>query len=124
MLRSKEEILAELDSTLNQLLLNIETVSNASLSDLSETEMQAMHKTQESLLARFMHMNDLIKESERKKLQEKKTRELTQLQEKLKKFSDLNTSFIQSVSSELSPTAPMPCKKPRIGKNRRRLKIS
>ena len=124
MLRSKEEILAELDSTLNQLLLNIEAVSNVSLSDLSETEMQAMHKTQESLLARFMHMNDLIKESERKKLQEKKTSELTQLQEKLKKFSDLNTSFIQSVSSELSSTAPMPCKKPRIGKNRRRLKIS
>lgn len=122
MFRSKEEILAELDSTLNQLLLNIETVSDVSLSELSETEMQAMHKTQESLMARFMHTSDLIKEKERKKLQE--TNALIKLQDKLKKFSELNTSFIKSVSSELSSTSPMPRKKPRIGKNRKGLKTS
>jgi len=122
MFRSKEEILAELDSTLNQLLLNIETVSDVSLSEISETEMQAMHKTQESLMARFMHTSELIKENERKKLQE--TNVLIKLQEKLKKFSELNTSFIKSVSSELSSTSPMPRKKPRIGKNRKGLKTS
>lgn len=124
MFRSKEEILAELDSTLDQLLVNVETVNNVSPTDLSEIELQAIHKTQESLLARFMHTSDLLKETESKKLELNKKSELFQLKEKLRKFGELNTSFIESVSSELSEAGPLPKKKPRIGKNRRRLKIS
>ena len=121
MLRSKEEILAELDSTLNQLLINIEIVSDVLPSDLSELEIHAMHKTQESLLARFMHMNDLIKDEERKKLQKKHT---NTLEAKLKKFGELNASFIESITTELSSSGPKYQKKPRIGKNRKGLKIS
>ena len=120
MLRSKEEILAEIDSTLNQLLINIEIVSDVLPSDLSETEISALHKTQESLLARFMHMTDLIKDSERKKLQEKQT---TEIQSKLKKFGELNASFIESITNELSSSTARQ-KRPRIGKNRKSLKIS
>jgi hypothetical protein len=120
MLRSKEEILAEIDSTLNQLIINIEIVSDVLPSDLSETEIHAMHKTQESLLARFMHMNDLIKDEERKKLQEKQT---SAIEAKLKKFGELNASFIESITTELSSSLKHE-KRPRIGKNRKGLKIS
>jgi hypothetical protein len=121
MFRSKEEILAELDSTLDQLLVNIKAVHAVSPADLSEIEVQALHKTQESLLARFMHTSDLLKGKSKEAQQDN---ELLTLQEKLKKFGELNISFIEQVSLQLSDIGPLPKKKPRIGKNRKRLKIS
>lgn len=116
MSRSKEEILAELDSTLDQLIVNVETANTVSPTDLSEVELQAIHKTQESLLARFMRTSDLLNETQKSKFSD--------LQEKLKKFGDLNTSFIESISSQLFEAGPLPKKKPRIGRNRKGLKIS
>ena len=116
MFKSNDEILAELHETINQLLLNVQTAKEVSVTDLSETEIEALHKTQESLLARFSHMNELIKESDRKKWEDKNRYEVDQLDEKCKKFSLLNKTFIESICCSQAVRR----KKPRIGKNRKR----
>ncbi|NDD58301.1 MAG: hypothetical protein EBZ47_03480 [Chlamydiae bacterium] len=123
MFGSNEEILEELDSTLNQLITNVRTFEKVAVSDLSEDEIYAIQCTQESLMARFIHMNELIKDKDRKKIENKKNSELNALYVKLEAFSQVNSTLYKKVSSSLNTTGPLVKKKPRIGKNRKRLKI-
>lgn len=80
-----EEILQEIDATLDQLIRNASAIQSASIKDLSDTEIEAFQKTQESLLQHFIHMDQLLeakrkgigaldKKSSSYKIQEKRTR--------------------------------------------------
>ena len=51
-----EEILLEIDGTLDQLIRNAEVIQKVDMLDLTETEIEAFKKTQESLLQHLMHM--------------------------------------------------------------------
>ena len=51
MIKSGEEILADIDATLDQLILNAQVAHQTTLYVLSENEQESYHKTQESLLA-------------------------------------------------------------------------
>lgn len=53
-----EEILIEIDATLDSLIRNAEALRGAELSDLSEFEIDAFQKTQESLLHHLLHMDE------------------------------------------------------------------
>jgi hypothetical protein len=68
MIRSGEEILADIDTTLDQLIQNAEVIR---YDYLCENEIEALQKTQESLLARLIHM-DLLLDNEQKKIPVKK----------------------------------------------------
>jgi hypothetical protein len=119
MFYSKNEILSELESTLNQLIHNIQTLNNVDIDDISSFEMVAMNKTQESLLVKCLHISEQLKT---RKKGESSFKEQT-IHDKLHHFGKLNADFLKKISSQKTDTGPMTRKKPRIGKNRKRLKI-
>lgn len=52
-----EEILQEIESTLDQLICNAEAIQGIELETLQEVELSAFEKTQESLLEHLLHMD-------------------------------------------------------------------
>lgn len=89
---SDENILADIDATLDQLIQNADVVAKVPLCHLQEIEIDALQKTQESLLARLVHMDDLLGS---KKIE----KECVQIREKISHFSKLNARLINSVAS-------------------------
>jgi hypothetical protein len=86
-----QDILLEIDETLNQLILNAEVIQKVDLEDLSETEIDAFQKTQESLLHHLMHMDKrLISKRNSVKKQDKKS---NTIQEKLIRFERMRSSY-------------------------------
>ena len=108
MLRSKEEVLADIDATLDQLICNAEVIDRIEVRELSETEVEGFQKTQESLLARLIHMDDLL---DKKKGMLRKKPSST-IEEKLIRFSELNEKLICTVKERFQ-------KKPRVHRHRK-----
>jgi hypothetical protein len=96
MLKNGEEILADIDTTLDQLIHNAEALRMAPLQTLEEAEVVAMQKIQESLLAHLLHMDGLLDRDEKKQLLQKKAKK--ELQEKIAHFSRLNAQLIDNVA--------------------------
>ena len=93
-----EDILLEIDGTLDQLIRNAEVIEKVDLKDLSETEIEAFKKTQESLLQHLMHMDEFFAAKRNDlKLQDKKSATF-KIQEKLLKFEKMKTSYHKSLS--------------------------
>lgn len=105
--RKQEEILAELDATLDQLILNASIIEKSNLYVLEAIEVDSLQKTQESLMARFSHTQEHLDEKTSLKKREK-------LQEKLAQFGLLNANLIESLSKQITP---------RIGRNRKKSKV-
>ncbi len=92
-----EEILSEIDTTLDQLIRNAETVQGADLCDLSEIEIDAFQKTQESLLHHLMHMDEVY-ETKKKNLRIPNKKSVSyQIQEKLTHFEKLKDDINISI---------------------------
>ena len=96
MIRSGEEILADIDCTLDQLIRNAEALRTVSVQTLAETEVEALQKTQESLLAHILHMNELLDSDKKQQLMRKKA--AVDLQGKIAHFSRLNARLITDVA--------------------------
>lgn len=64
-----EEILFEIDETLERLVRNAEALQEAEKSRLSEVELEAFQKTQESLVHHLLHMDELFQSHKKKPLQ-------------------------------------------------------
>lgn len=99
MIRSGEEILADIDATLDQLIENADVIKHISLNSLYTSEVEALQKTQESLLARLVHMNDLLKGN--KSEESAKKEPLNQIEHKILHFSKLNAQIIHQVSGKI-----------------------
>ena len=97
-----EEILLEIDSTLDRLILNAEAIQNVKLEELSETELEAFQKTQESLLQHFIHMDQFLEtKTKNLRVQDKKSSR-NQIQEKLLRFEKLKNSYHKEINHTLS----------------------
>jgi hypothetical protein len=87
-----EEILTEIDTTLERLIRNAETLNGVDLADLSETELDAFQKTQESLFHHLLHM-DHVFETKRKSLSIKNEKSVAyRIQKKHERFEKLSIS--------------------------------
>jgi hypothetical protein len=87
-----KEILTEIDATLERLIRNAETLNGFSLTDLSEIELEAFQKTQESLLHHLLRF-DQEYETERKSLTKINERSVAfKIQQKYQRFEKLTTS--------------------------------
>ena len=88
-----EEILTEIDVTLDSLIRNAEAMHSAQLCDLSDIEIDAFQKTQESLLHHFLYMDKAF-ETKRKnaRIPNKKSASY-KIQEKLEKFEKLKSEI-------------------------------
>ncbi len=92
-----EEILSEIDATLERLIRNVETIDGANLTDLTEAEIDAFQKTQESLLHHLMHM-DHVFETKRNSLSIKNERSIAyNIQKKHELFEKLTASVKNNI---------------------------
>lgn len=92
-----EEILSEIDATLDQLIRNAEALQGIDVHDLSDLELDAFQKTQESLLHHFLHM-DRVFETKRKNLRIPNQKSSSyKIQEKLKRFEKLKEDVSKSI---------------------------
>lgn len=88
-----EDILLEIDQTLDQLIRNAETIQKVNVNELTETEVDGFQKTQESLLQHLLHMDEfLVAKRNSLKLQNKKSANF-KIQEKLLKFEKMKNSY-------------------------------
>ena len=114
MLYYQEDILFQLGTTLDQLIQNANLLKQKNLQTLSDREIDLLHKTQESLVAKFFHTKEHLigKAQIRSK----------QLERKIQQLQDLNISLSEGFSEKLrkSPTIGLA----RIGRNRKRSKSS
>lgn len=120
MLSTGEEILADIDQTLDQLIENADIINCISFNALFTSEVQALQKTQESLMARLMHMHELL-EKDQKQQTTKKINPLNQIEKKLKEFGQLNARLIEYLVQKVKTSQQV--KKPQIRPYRKRQPI-
>ena len=92
-----EEILLEIDGTLDRLIQNAEAIENIDLCDLSEMELDAFQNTQESLLQHLLTMDQYLvdkKDSLKKPL---KNSSNLKLRTKLLRFEKIKKSYSKSL---------------------------
>ena len=120
-----EEILADIDATLDQLIENANVINQISLNSLFQDEVDALQKTQESLLSRLINMQSLLDNNSQKKKPLSKKTNIAPIQKKISCFSKLNALLIKQVSNHFKAReiAGKKIKKPVIGKNRKQLKV-
>ena len=88
----RRELLNEIDATLDQLIKNAAALTEVSSDPLYNTEVEALQKMQESLLARLLHLDCFLKEKK-----EGKTEHI--IYDKLTIFSELSSSLAKKVQS-------------------------
>lgn len=94
-MKTTEEILAHIDTTLDQLIANAKVLDPKISPFLFENELEALQKMQESLLAHFLHMGNVLTSKKKAKTLESKG-----IQSKLATFSRLNQKLIARLSSQ------------------------
>lgn len=90
-----EDILSEIDSTLDRLIQNAEAFQKVEPNTLSEFECDAFQKTQESLLHHLIHMNQFL-ETKRETIKTHQNKNAScELKQKLAKFEKIRSSCTQ-----------------------------
>lgn len=88
-----EDVLTEIDVTLDQLIQNAEAIQNVELNELSEMEIDAFKKTQESLVQHLIHMDQFLEKKRTSlKVPDKRSAGF-KIQEKLLKFEEMKSSY-------------------------------
>ncbi len=118
--KSGEEILADIDHTLDQLIRNAHMLKQVSEQEAFATYSARMHKTQTSLAARVMHMEDLLLESGIQTEEESPLYE--EIQTKIAQYKKLNNRMLDILSNRFKKAQTSA--KPRIGRNRKLAKNS
>jgi len=110
-MKSHEEILADIDMTLDQLIKNAQ-ISAISGHQLHHSELEALQKTQESLIAHLLHMNIMVEKEKGELVLKKNQLRQKEFEKKIQTFERLNTKLVQTMKKHLT-------RKPRIGRNRK-----
>lgn len=109
MQKSGEEILADIDHTLDQLIHNAHLLKQISEKEAFASYSARMHKAQLSLAARIMHMEELLD------LGDESTPIYEAIQRKIVQYKKLNNQMLDFLANKFN--------KPRIGRNRKRSRI-
>ncbi len=117
MIRSGEEILADIDGTLDQLIENADVLKQISLTTLYVNEVEALQKTQESLLARLVHMNDFLKSQKLEESQEP----FESIEKKILRFGKLNAQIIHHAAAKMRRAKKS--RQPHVRPHRRKVKV-
>ena len=108
-----KEVLNEMDATLDQLIQNAKALQGVDMQYLSEIEIDAFQKTQESLLHHLLHMDEVFEtKSKSLRIPNKKSASY-KIQEKLKHFEQLK----QNVGNQVKSAEK---KHPILGKRRKK----
>jgi hypothetical protein len=101
-----EEILLEIDETLDRLIQNAEAIGQVDPSDLSDVEIDAFQKTQESLLHHLIHMDEELA-AKQVAIPDKRSSRY-RIQEKRSQFERLKQSYHATLAEARRPYAMMP----------------
>lgn len=97
-----EEIYIEIESTIDQLIENAQSMNNASKGELTQIEIDAFQNTQESLLAHLIYMDQMLeKKREEIKIPNEKSIS-SKLRRKMLKFEELNKEFVHHLSDSMN----------------------
>lgn len=99
MVKSEEEILADIDTTLDQLIQNADAVQQISHRSLFTNEIELLQKTQESLLARLLDMQALYNSQHKKETIAKAQFSFVHIERKLVRFGKLNAKMIHKLEN-------------------------
>ena len=113
MIRTHEEILADIDATLDQLITNSTAFNQMPMTPLFTTEIEALQKTQESLLARLVHMQAFLQKKNRSE-----RAGFAGIEKKIARFGKLNARMIHHFAQGMKKISDS--KGPRIGRNRKK----
>ena len=61
MMHSKKDLIFEIDQTIDQLIENAKVIETIAAQSYYEHELDALEKTQESLIAHLIHMDEILK---------------------------------------------------------------
>ena len=92
-----EEILIEIDATLDQLIRNAEVIQDANTDELSTTEIDVFKKTQESLIQHLIHMDQRLEEKRKGLTTLDKRSASYKIKEKRIKFEHLKGAYHQTI---------------------------
>jgi len=102
-----EEILIEIDATLDQLIRNAEAIGKVDIDELSLMEIEAFQKTQESLIQHLVHTDERL-EAKRKGLFALDKRSASfKIAEKRARFEKLKTSVHNTISNAVDQKLPI-----------------
>ena len=118
MVKSSEKILADINATLDQLIENADVFKCVSVNPLFASEIEALQKTQESLLARLVHMQDLLQNEKVQKEQYQKQGSFEGIEKKVVRLGKLNAQMISHFSQGMKRVQRS--RQPQIGKRRKR----
>ena len=117
MSKSGEEILADIDHTLDQLIRNAHLLKQVSEQEAFSSYSARMHKAQTSLAARILHMEDLLQDNELHP--DAKSPLYETIQNKISQYKKLNNKMLDHLSTRFK--LAQASQKPRIGRNRKSL---
>ena len=108
-----EDILIEIDGTINSLIKNAEIIQNSFINDLSQVELDAFQNTQESLLQHLLTMDQYLVEKKDSLKKPLKNLGNLSLRTKLLRFEKMRKSYIQRLNEARK-------KKPILSKRKRK----
>ena len=103
-LRSGEEILADISSTLDQLIQNAEAIDQISLHSLKRCEVEALQKTQASLIARILHMENSLDSDQKQELLRKRPTATETIQKEDRRVQQIKSKTCARHCSRLQKT--------------------
>ena len=97
-----QEILSEIDITIDKLIANAETMNKLSNVEIIKEEIDSLQNTQEQLISHLIQMDSEFK-SKQKEIKKPNLNSATiKIRNKMRKFEDLNSKFINKVSQEIN----------------------
>ena len=100
---SGEEVLDDLDTTLDELIVNAHTLRQIQRNGRFATEAKALEKTQESLLARILYRQKLLDAKRKKEITERAAQKEMLIEAKIQHFAKINTTLDNPVAKNLIP---------------------
>lgn len=113
MVHSKDDVLAEIDITIDQLLENAKVLKKIASKECYLDEISALEKTQESLIAHLIHMDEILKKKDKASQQQPLL--ASKVHDKLGRSGYLNQTSSKPEYSMPESHAP---KKPKIHKRK------
>jgi len=107
------EILQEIDITLYQLIKNAAALTEISVDPVYKSEVNALSKTQESLLAHLLHLDQHLKDKQKEKSS-------SSIHQKLSIFSKLSSDLAKTMQDSYSKPAVKHHKKKMPNPNKQR----
>jgi hypothetical protein len=110
---ASEEILMEIDATLDRLIQNAEALNGVELEELSLLELEAFQKTQESLIQHLLYTDQRLEVQRQGFSQLDKRSASYKLREKRAKFEKLKFTYHKTISEGIEKKLPILSKRRR-----------